>query len=101
MSCFSCTDVCRRKLGGFKWRKTGLPTVAENVEDTIWTTANWAVNDGEVLVMRAIRAVLDWRTTTRWRNRSVGHEEGRGERDKMEVQIRIPQQRSAMAYSGA
>ena len=41
---------------------------------TLWTKSgrlNWAVCHGEVPIMRALRAVLGWRTTTWWRNRSA------------------------------
>ena len=53
------------------WRKMGLPTMAEKVVDNIGTTMNWAVYDGEVPVMRALRAVLGWRTTSWWRSKSA------------------------------
>ena len=31
-----------------KWRKMGLPTMAEEVGDKIWATRNWAIHDGDV-----------------------------------------------------
>ena len=37
----------------------------------IWETLTWAIYDGEVPVMRVLRSILGWRTTSWWRNRSV------------------------------
>ena len=47
-----------------EWRKMGLPTMAEKVGDKIWMTMNWAIYDGELPVMGALRSVLGWRTTS-------------------------------------
>ena len=52
-----------------KWKKVGLPLLTEKIVDKNWTTANWAVYDGEVPVLKALRSMLGWRTTTCWRNR--------------------------------
>ena len=49
----------------------GLPTLVEKNVDKIWTTMIWAIHDGEVPTMRALRSILGWRTTTWWRNRSA------------------------------
>ena len=32
---------------------------------------NWAIYDGDVAIMRALRSILGWRTTAWWRNRSA------------------------------
>ena len=53
------------------WKKMGLPTLVEKIVDKVWMTMNWAIYDGEVPIMRALRSILGWRTTTRWRNRSA------------------------------
>ena len=92
----SCVNYRKRtsRTVRAEWRKM---TMAEKNVEKIWT---WAVYDGEVPVLRALRPFLGWRTTTWWRNRSaLGHEDGPDERDKMETQVRVPQQRSAVGYS--
>ena len=43
--------------------------MAEKNAEKIWKTMTWATYD-EVPVMRALRSILGWRTTTRWRNRN-------------------------------
>ena len=54
------------------------------------------IHGGAVPTMRALRSILRWRTTSWWWNRIAwGLEKGPDERDTMEAQIRIPQQRSA------
>ena len=60
-----------RKLGWFQEtnsaksvRMEWLPTMAEKIVDKIWTTMNWAIHDGEVLVMRALRRISGWRATS-------------------------------------
>ena len=63
----------------------GLPTMVEKVVDKFWTIVNWATYDGEVLVMRALRSILGGT--------------GASECDKMEAQIRIPQQMSTEGHS--
>ena len=52
------------------WRKVGLPLLSHNVADKIWTTMTWAVFDGGVPVMLALRSLLGLRTTAWWRSRS-------------------------------
>ena len=50
--------------------------------------------------MSAVRSTLGWRTTSWWwKSRARGMKKGQSERGKMEAQIRIPQQRSAVGYS--
>ena len=71
-----CVDAHRRKLGTayslrIMWRKLGLPTMVEKVVDKMWTTLNWAIDDGEVPVTRALRSTLGRKITTWWRNRSA------------------------------
>ena len=46
------------------WRKMGLPTLVEKIVDTFWTTMNWAIYDGDVPILRALRLILGWRATT-------------------------------------
>ena len=71
-----------------KWRKMR----SQNLDD-----GGLGLCDGEVPVMKALRSILGWRTTKWRRNRSAWNIEKRpSERDKMEAQIRIPQQRSAV-----
>ena len=43
------------------WQKTGLP-LTEKIENKIWTTMTWAVYDGDVSVLLAMRSLLGWRT---------------------------------------
>ena len=45
------------------WRKMGLPLLAEKNASKIWTTMTWAVYDGDVPIMMALRSILEWRTT--------------------------------------
>ena len=48
----------------------GLPLLTEKIANKIWTTVTWAVYDGDVPIMLALRAILGWRTTAWWRNRA-------------------------------
>ena len=52
------------------WRKMGLPLLTEKIANKVWTTMTWAVYDGDVPVMLALRSLLVWRTTAWWRSRS-------------------------------
>ena len=52
------------------WRKMGLPLLKENIASEIWTSMTWAVYDGDVPIMLALRSILGWRTTAWWRSRS-------------------------------
>ena len=53
-----------------KWKKMGLPLLTEKIVDNIWMTTNWAIYDGDVPTMKALRSILVWRTTAWWRSRS-------------------------------
>ena len=57
-----------------KWRKMGLPTLAEKVVDKNWTTTNWAINDGEVPIMTPY--VLPTANVTRWKHKFGFHNRG-------------------------
>ena len=52
------------------WRKIGVLLLTEKIASKIWTTMTWAVNDGDVPIMLALRSILVWRTTPWWRSRS-------------------------------
>ena len=52
------------------WRKMGLPLLTEKIASKIWTTTTWAVFDGDVPVLQALRSILGWRTTAWRRSRS-------------------------------
>ena len=52
------------------WRKMGLPLSTEKIASKIWTTTTWAVYDGDVTIMLALRSILGWRTTAWWRSRA-------------------------------
>ena len=42
------------------WVKMKLPTMAENNAGQVWTAMAWAADDGDVLVMMALRSILRW-----------------------------------------
>ena len=42
------------------WRKMNPPTVAEKNAEKVWKTVAWAIYDGDVLVMKALRSILRW-----------------------------------------
>ena len=54
-----------------RWKKLGLPSLAELCAEKVWKTIGWAVYEGEVPVLKALRSVIGWRTTAWWRNRSA------------------------------
>ena len=54
-----------------KWKKMGLQLLTKKIVDNIWMTTNWAIYDGDVPILKALRSVLEWGTTTWWRNRSA------------------------------
>ena len=60
------TSTCPRKSS----RKMGLPLLTENIASKIWTAMTWAVYDGDVPILLALRSILEWRTTAWWRNRA-------------------------------
>ena len=47
----------------------GLPLLTEKIASKIWSTT-WAVYDGDVPILLALRSMLGWRTTVWWRNGS-------------------------------
>ena len=49
----------------------GLPAMAEKTVEKIWKTISWATHGGDVRVIKALRPVLGWGTTTWRRNRSA------------------------------
>ena len=54
-----------------QWKEMGLTSLAELCAEKIWKTMAWVGYDGTVLVMKALRSVIDWRTTAWWRTRSA------------------------------
>ena len=54
-----------------KWRKLSLPTMVQTIAEHIWKAMSWAAYDGDVPVVRALRSILGWRTTTWWRTRNA------------------------------
>ena len=54
-----------------KWRKMQLATTAQKNVEKVWKTVAWAVYDGDVPVMKALRSILSWRTTAWWRHKSA------------------------------
>ena len=54
-----------------RWKKLGLPSLAELCAEKVWKTMAWAVHEGEVPVLKALRFVIGWRTTAWWRNKSA------------------------------
>ena len=54
-----------------RWKKLGLPSLAELCAEKVWKTMAWAEKVGEVPVLTALRFVVGWRTTAWWRNRSA------------------------------
>ena len=47
-----------------------LPLLTEKIASKMSTTTTWAVYDGDVPIMQALRSILGWRTTAWWRSRS-------------------------------
>ena len=54
-----------------KWKEMGLTSLAELCAEKNWKTMAWVGYDGTVLVMKALRYVIGWRTTAWWRTRSA------------------------------
>ena len=54
-----------------KWKKICLPLLVEIMVDKFWMTTSWALLDGDVPIMKALRSILEWKTTTWWRSRSA------------------------------
>ena len=74
-----------------KLKKMGLSSLAELCAEQVWKTMAWAVYKGEVLVLKALRSVVGWRTTAWWRNSSVrGMKMGPAERCMLEAQVGVP-----------
>ena len=45
------------------WRKMGPPLLLKKIANKIWTTVTWAMCDGDVPMLLALRSILCWRTT--------------------------------------
>ena len=45
--------------------------MAEKNAEKVWKTMAWATYDGDVLVVKALRSILRWRSPTWWPNRSA------------------------------
>ena len=54
-----------------RWKKLGVPSLAELCAEKVWKMMAWAVCDGEVPVLKALRFVTGWRKTAWGRNRSA------------------------------
>ena len=66
--------VFRKRTSGemrVKWRTMEFTSTAEKNVERVSKTMAWATYDGDVLVVKALRSLLRWRTTTWWRNRSL------------------------------
>ena len=66
--------VFRKRTSGemrVKWRTMKFTTTAEKNVERVSKTMAWATYDGDVLVVKALRSLLRWRTTTWKRNRSL------------------------------
>ena len=44
--------------------------MAERNAEKTWKPMAWAVYDGDVTVVKTLRSLLRWKTTTCWMNRS-------------------------------
>ena len=53
-----------------KLEEDGLAAVDRKSASEIWTTVTWAVYEGDVPIMRALRSILAWRTSAWWRSRA-------------------------------
>ena len=60
-----------RQVVAHQVEKMGLPLLTEKIVDKIWMTTNWATYDGNVPILKALRSILVWKTTTWWRSRSA------------------------------
>ena len=40
------------------WKKMGLPLLTEKIASKMWTTMTWAVYDGDVPIILALRSIL-------------------------------------------
>ena len=54
-----------------KWKEMGLASLADLCAEKIWKSTSWVGYDGTVPVMKALRTVIEWRTTAWWRTRSA------------------------------
>ena len=85
-----------------KWRKMRLPTMVDKNVEKVWKAVAWANYDGDVPVVKALRSILRWRTTTWWRKRSAwSMRVGPMNVSRWKHQWRFPQQRRALGYSMA
>ena len=66
-----CGDTGRGLCEGLRVRKMKLPTVVEKNSDTVWDTMTFVFCGGDVSVMKALRSILRWRTTSWRKNRSA------------------------------
>ena len=102
----SSQDVRGRKLGwiqeedssffAHQTEEDGSADVDRKIVDEIWTTVIWVIYDGGVHGHEGFSCCSWWRITSWWRSRSAWSiKKGPGERDKMEAQVEVSQQRSA------
>ena len=54
-----------------KWKEMGLASLADLCAEKIWKSMSWIGYEGTVPVLKALRKVIEWRTTAWWRTRSA------------------------------
>ena len=54
-----------------RWKEMGLALLADLCAEKLWKSMSWVGYDGTVPVMKALRTVIEWRTTEWWRTRST------------------------------
>ena len=54
-----------------KWKEMGLASLADLCAEKIWKSMSWVGYEGTVPVVKALRTVIEWRTTAWWRTRSA------------------------------
>ena len=74
----------------------GLPLLSHKIAHKFWTTMTWAVYDGDVPVMLALRSLLGWRTTA-WI--LMEHGVGPEQCSEMEAQSWVSQQRGSVGHT--
>ena len=54
-----------------KWKKMGLTLLPDLCAERLWKSMSWVNYNGKVPILKALRAVIGWRTAEWWRNRSA------------------------------
>ena len=83
------------------WRKMAVPLLTEKIASKIWTTVTWAVYDGDVSIMLALRSIFGEENDHFWEEKPLLVEYGVGplQRSKVEAQSWVPQQRSTVGHT--